>query len=98
MSDENNDFDDFENPEKKDFLGDISKGVQDFANNLFGEETSKQINEFAEKTVKTMVDFNDELLKSLNLTDNELVKKFSDGSKDLLKQMGLLQEETEDDF
>lgn len=89
----------------KDFMKQINDGVKDFVKNIFGdkgaefmEDSGKKLNEFSVQAVKGIVDFNDKLIDSLKLNDNEMVKKGNEQVKDLLKQVGLLKEEEEDDF
>jgi transcription initiation factor IIF auxiliary subunit len=81
-----------------DLLKKLNDNFQDFLTGIFGESTVKQMNDFSSQAIKTLVEFGDKVVESLNLTENELVKKSSAQIKDLLKQAGLLEEESEDDF
>jgi len=81
-----------------DVLKKLNDSFQDFVKGIFGEETTKRMNEFSSQAIKTLVEFGDKLIESLNLQDNDLVKKSSNQIKDILKQTGLLEEETEEDF
>lgn len=87
--------------------------VTDFAMNLLnmkpkageaGGEAKTQANptldkakEFASGAVKGMVDAGDNVIKSLKLDQNEMVTQLQKQAKDFLKQMGLLQEEFENE-
>ncbi len=82
----------------KDLLKKLNDNFQDFLTGIFGESTVKQMNDFSSHAIKTLVEFGDKVVESLNLSENELVKKSSDQIKDLLKQAGLLEEESEEDF
>jgi len=91
--------------EKKDVLKKLNDAFLDFVKNVFGEngkkfieDTNKQVKEFSAKAIKGFVDFGDQVIKSMKLDENELVKKSSTQVKDLLKQIGLLKEETEEEF
>jgi len=81
-----------------DFAKKLNKQFEDFVKGIFGEDTTKKMNEFSAQSIKGIVDFGDKLIEQLKLQDNELVKKSSDGIKDLLKQAGLLKDQTEDEF
>ncbi len=81
-----------------DVLKKLNDNFQDFLTGIFGESTVKQMNEFSSQAIKTLVEFGDKVVETLNLSENELVKKSSDQIKDLLKQTGILEEETEEDF
>jgi hypothetical protein len=81
-----------------DLMKKLNDNFQDFITGIFGESTVKKMNEFSSQAIKTLVEFGDKVVESLNLSENELVKKSSDQIKDLLKQAGLLQEESEEDF
>ncbi|MHA1341458.1 MAG: hypothetical protein ACTSRZ_16170 [Promethearchaeota archaeon] len=91
--------------EKKDVLKQLNDAFLDFVKNVFGEngtkfieDTNKQVKEFSAKAIKGFVDFGDQIIKSAKLDENELIKKSSQQVKDLLKQMGLLEEESEEEF
>lgn len=93
--------------EKKDknLMKQLDEQFDSFVKNVFGEsglkfiqDTRKQTKEFSAKGIKAFVEFGDQMIDKLKLKDNELVKKSSDGVKDILKQMGLLEEQKEDEF
>ena len=84
--------------DSNDFFSKINEQVEETVNKIFGEETSKKINNFATKSVKQLVDIGDQFIETMKWEDNTLIKKTSDGFKDFLKQTGLLKEEEEDDF
>ncbi|MHA1110966.1 MAG: hypothetical protein ACTSRE_07670 [Promethearchaeota archaeon] len=81
-----------------DVLKKLNDSFQDFVTGIFGESTVKRMNDFSSQAIKSLVEFGDIVIENLNLNENELVKKSSAQIKDLLKQAGLLEEETEDDF
>jgi len=81
-----------------DILKKLNDSFQDFVTGIFGESTVKRMNDFSSQAIKTLVEFGDTVIETLNLNENELVKKSSTQIKDLLKQAGVLEEETEDDF
>lgn len=89
----------------EDFMKNLNNQFNDFVKNVFGEsgakfieDTSKQVNEFSAQAIKGFVEFGDSVMKSTKLDENEMVRKSSDQIKDLLKQAGLLKEESEDEF
>ena len=82
----------------KDMLKKLNDNFQDFLTGIFGESTVERMNEFSGQAIKTLVEFGDKVVESLNLSENDLVKKSSSQIMDLLKQAGLLEEESEDDF
>lgn len=93
--------------EKKDknLMKQLDEQFDSFVKNVFGDsglkfiqDTRKQTKEFSAKGIKAFVEFGDQMIDKLKLKDNELVKKSSDGVKDILKQMGLLEEQKEDEF
>ncbi|MBD3353740.1 MAG: hypothetical protein GF364_19810 [Candidatus Lokiarchaeota archaeon] len=91
--------------EKKDVLNQLNDSFNDFVKNVFGEkaaknieDTGKQLQDFSAKAIKGFVEFGDQVMDSLKLNENELVKKSSDQVKDLLKQTGLLKEDSEEKF
>ncbi|MBN2157613.1 MAG: hypothetical protein JW776_16320 [Candidatus Lokiarchaeota archaeon] len=81
-----------------DMLKKLNDSFQDFIKGIFGEETTERMNDFSSQAIKTLVEFGDKLIETLNLQENNLVKKSSDQIKDILKQTGLLEEDTEEDF
>ena len=81
-----------------DVLKKLNDNFQDFITGIFGESTVERLNEFSSQAIKTLVDFGDKVIETLNLAENDLVQKSSSQIKDLLKQTGLLEEDTEDDF
>jgi hypothetical protein len=78
----------------KDMVGKV------FGNNgkEFVEKVQKQSKEISVKAIKSFVDFTDKMLESAKLKDNDMIKKSSNTVKDLLRQVGLMEEESEDEF
>jgi hypothetical protein len=95
------------NEEKKKeekLLDKLNNAFTDFVGNAFGEsgrdfieDTSEKIKEFSSSSIKQFMQFADSVLENLKLNENEQVMKARDGVEDILKQMGLL-EEDEDEF
>ncbi|MFX0011406.1 MAG: hypothetical protein ACFE9R_13925 [Candidatus Hermodarchaeota archaeon] len=92
--------------EKKDekLLDKLNNAFVDFVGNAFGEsgrefieDTSQKVKEFSSASIKQFMEFADTVLENLKLNENEQVMKTRDSVEDLLKQMGLL-EEDEDEF
>jgi predicted urease superfamily metal-dependent hydrolase len=91
---------------KKDekLLDKLNNAFIDFVGNAFGEsgrefieDTSQKVKEFSSSSIKQFMEFADTVLENLKLNENEQVMKTRDSVEDLLKQMGLL-EEDEDEF
>ncbi len=83
----------------------LNDAFKDMVGKVFGakgkevvENVQKQTKEISVKAIKSFVDFTDKLLENAKLKDNDLVKKSSNSVKDLLRQVGLLEEENEDEF
>jgi len=53
--------------------------------------------DLSKNAVKSIVSTGDSVLKSLKLDENDMVKKMQQQAKDFLKQMGLLEEEFENE-
>jgi hypothetical protein len=94
-----------ENKEKKKLVDQLNNAVIDLSKMMFGDkgrevaqQWTKQSKDFSLNVTKTFVDFTDKLLESTKLKENELIKKSSDGVKDLMRQLGFLEEDKEDDF
>jgi hypothetical protein len=94
-----------EDKSQKKVIDQINTAFKDLVKAAFGEkgvefvdQVQKQTQEFSASAVKSFVEFTDKVLESTKLNENELVKKSSSTVKDLLKQSGLLAEESEDDF
>ncbi len=90
---------------KKNILAQLNDVILDFSENVFGKEgrefietTQKQIHEFNVAAVRSFVDFTDNLISDTKLKENNMVKKSSSTIKDLLRQIGIIEEETEEDF
>ena len=84
--------------------------VTDFAMNMLGLNKPKDVDapaqenqllekakELASNSIKGVVDTGDQVLKSLKLDENEMVASMQKQAKDFLKQMGLLEEEFENE-
>jgi hypothetical protein len=89
----------------KKLMKQLEEQFDSFVKGMFGDsgvkfiqDTRKQTKEFSAKGIKAFVEFGDQMVDKLKLKDNELVKKSGNSIKDLLKQMGLLEEEKEDEF
>lgn len=90
---------------KNDILEQLNASFKDMVKNVFGDnglefinKTEKQVNELSGKAIKGFVDFSDNIITSMKLDQNEIVKKSQGTVKDLLRQLKLLEEESEDDF
>jgi hypothetical protein len=90
---------------KKNILEELNKAVLDLTEKVFGEKgkeffenTQKQVKDFNAGVIKSFVDFTDKILESTKLNEKEIVQKSSSTVKDLLRQAGMLAEETEEDF
>ena len=90
---------------KKNIIEDLNKAVLDFSEKVFGEkgrdfmaDTQKKVQEFNASAIKSFVEFSDKILESTKLDQNDIVQKASGNVKDLLRQIKLLEEESEDDF
>ena len=99
--------------EEKNVFQAMLNQVTDFALNLLGMNKPKEgeekkaaqptdqlldkAKELAGNAVKGVVDAGDSLLKSLKLDENKMVTDLQKQAKDFLKQMGLLQEEFENE-
>lgn len=93
------------NNNKKNILEQLNKAVMDMTEQVFGakgrefvENTQYQIKEFNLSAIRAWVNFTDKFLEDSKLIENELVKKTSSTVKDLLKQLKILEEDSEDDF
>ena len=91
--------------EKKDekLLDKLNNAFVDFVGNAFGEsgrefieDTSQKVKEFSSSSIKQFMEFADTVLENLKLNENEQVMKTRDSVEDLLKQMGLLEEDEEE--
>jgi len=83
----------------------LNVALEDLAGKVFGDEgkkfvkkTNDQVNELSGKAVRGFLDFTDNVLTSLKLNESDLVKKSRKGVEDILRQMGLAEEEDEIDF
>ncbi len=90
---------------KNDILEQLNASFKDMVKNVFGDnglefinKTEKQVNELSGKAIKGFVGFSDNIITSMKLDQNEIVKKSQSTVKDLLRQLKLLEEESEDDF
>ena len=91
--------------EKKNVLKSLNDAFLDFSEQVFGksgkdflESTQNQINEFNVSAIRSFVEFTDQMIEDTKLKDNELVQKSHSTVKDLLRQFGVLEEESEDEF
>jgi hypothetical protein len=62
-----------------------------------GGDIMAKAKELSKNAVKGIVNTGDSILKSLKLDENEQVKKMAEDAKKFLKQMGLLEEEFENE-
>ncbi|MBN2151465.1 MAG: hypothetical protein JW839_08470 [Candidatus Lokiarchaeota archaeon] len=77
---------------------DASKGSEPKAAEAApGGDIMAKAKELSKNAVKGLVNTGDSILKSLKLDENEQVKKMADDAKKFLKQMGLLEEEFENE-
>jgi len=93
-----------EGEEKENFIEKLNKSFTDFFGNVFGEsgkdfieETSEKIKDFSSEAIKKLMEFSDDALEKLNLNENEQLIKTRDSIEDVLKQMGLLKEDEEEE-
>lgn len=91
--------------DQKKIVDQLNTAFTDFVGKAFGpkgkefiEQVQKQSKEMSVSAIKTFVDFSDKILGATKLKENDLVKKSSNTVKDLLRQVGLMEEEKEDDF
>lgn len=94
-----------EKKESKNVVDQLNNAFKDLVGKAFGdkgkefiESVQKQTKEISTTAIKSFVDFTDKILESTKLKDKEIVKKSSNTVKDLLKQLGLMEEEKEEDF
>jgi len=90
--------------EKQNVLDKLNKTFLDFVGNAFGESgkefiqnTSEKVKDFSSTSIKKFMEFSDTILEKLNLKENEQVIKTRDSIEDMLKQVGLLKEENEEE-
>lgn len=76
----------------------INLGFPKIPRKEFIEETSEKVKEFSSSSIKKFMEFSDSLLEKLNLHENEQVIKTRDSVEDMLKQIGLLQDDDEEEF
>ena len=93
------------NKDQKKLMDQLNDAFNDMVKKVFGEkglefvtQVQKQTKEFSVSTVKSFVDFTDKIMESTKMNENEMIKKSSNNVKDLLRQVGLLEEEKEDEF
>lgn len=93
-----------EKEEKQNVLDKLNNTFIDFVGNVFGEsgkefiqDTSEKIKDFSSTSIKKFMEFSDSVLDKLNLKENEQVIKTRDSIEDMLKQVGLLKEENEEE-
>ncbi|MCF2140902.1 MAG: hypothetical protein K9W44_12670 [Candidatus Lokiarchaeota archaeon] len=91
--------------ERKNLFDKLNQAVLDMTEQVFGqkgrefvENTQYQIKEFNISAIRAWVNFTDKFLEDSKLIDNEIVKKTSSTVKDLLKQLKILEEDSEEDF
>ncbi|MHA1775746.1 MAG: hypothetical protein ACTSWC_03165 [Promethearchaeota archaeon] len=94
-----------ESDNRKNLLEQLNNAVLDMTEQVFGtkgrefvENTQYQIKEFNLSAIRAWVNFIDKFLEDSKLIENEIVKKTSATIKDLLKQLKILEEDSEDDF
>ena len=90
---------------KKNILSSLNSAILDMTEQIFGqdgreflESAQHQVKEFNISAMRAWVDFADNLIEDTALGENELVRKSNDTVKDLLRQVGVLEEESEEDF
>lgn len=90
---------------KKNVLDDLNNAVLDMTEQMFGKEgreflksAQTQLHDFSISATKAWVNFADQVIEETELGKNTIVQKTNQTVKDLLKQIGVLEEETEDDF
>ena len=90
---------------KKNILSDLNSAILDMSEQIFGadgreflESAQTQIKEFNISAMRAWVNFADQVIEDTALGANELVRKSNDTVKDLLRQFGVIEEESEEDF
>ena len=90
---------------KKNILSNLNSAILDMTEQIFGqdgreflESAQNQVKEFNISAMRAWVNFADQVIEDTALGENELVRKSNDTVKDLLRQIGVLEEETEEDF
>ncbi len=91
------------NKEEK-IVNKLNNAFVDFVGKVFGDsgknfvkDTQKKVKEFSSSSIKKFMEFSDSVLEKAKLKDNESVKKTRDTIEDMLKQLGLI-EENEQEF
>ncbi len=94
-----------DNPQKKKVLDDLNNAILDMTEQVFGKEGKEflksaqtQLEEFSISATRAWVNFTDKVLEETSIGKNPIVEKTNHTVKDLLRQFGVLEEETEDDF
>ena len=89
----------------KNVLSSLNSAILDMTEQIFGqdgreflESTQTQIKEFNISAMRAWVNFADQVIEDTTLGENELVRKSNDTVKDLLRQVGVIEEESEEDF
>lgn len=93
-----------EGEEKQNIMDKLNSTFIDYVGNIFGdsgkefiEETSEKVKDFSSTSIKKFIEFSDSLLEKLNLHENEQVIKTKDSIEDMLKQVGILKEDEEEE-
>ncbi|MHA1491404.1 MAG: hypothetical protein ACTSRI_17345 [Promethearchaeota archaeon] len=93
-----------EREEKQNILDKLNSTFIDYVGNIFGEsgkefieDTSEKVKDFSSTSIKKFIEFSDSLLEKLNLHENEQVIKTKDSIEDMLKQVGILKEDDEEE-
>lgn len=94
-----------EENKKKNLFDELNDAFIDYTESVFGasgrefmEKTQKQVKEFNISAIKAFVAFGDQILADTKMGEIEVIQNSSDTVKDLLRQLKLLEEESEDDF
>ncbi len=93
-----------EGEEKQNIMDKLNSTFIDYVGNIFGdsgkefiEDTSEKVKDFSSTSIKKFIEFSDSLLEKLNLHENEQVIKTKDSIEDMLKQVGILKEDEEEE-
>ncbi len=90
--------------EKENIIEKLNKNLVDFVGKVFGdsgkefiEKTQEKVKDFSSQSIKKFMEFSDSVINKLNLAENEQVIKAKDTIEDLLKQSGLLKDDSDEE-
>ena len=92
-------------PRKKNLINNLNDAVLDMTERIFGKEgkeflqtAQSQLKEFSISATRAWVNFTDQVLQESKLGENQIIMKTNSTVKDLLRQIGTLEEDSEDEF